>query len=92
MAEAVERRKKTLVQDDDGHWYLINYRDRLNFQNWLYYSEDDKHSPLNYPDFEACRINYPEEIIIIDYIKESDYERNLHSLAGVTEEGEEIDE
>lgn len=27
--------EKILIEDDDGHWYLIDLKDREIFENWI---------------------------------------------------------
>lgn len=54
-----------LVQDDDGHWYLIDARDEQAFEIWVRATQDETLNPIK--DFNSDRIaGSPSNITFTD--------------------------
>ena len=61
--------ERIIVQDQDGHWYLIPYASAREFNKWVYYMED-LDEEWEGTDFDTYRIDYPGKVIILDYLME----------------------
>ena len=58
-----------IVQDDDGHWYLIPQKYKRQFELWLnFWAEDD----YDGEEFESYRIDNPSSVIIHEFTMEDE--------------------
>lgn len=65
--------EKIIINDSDGHWYLIPHASLREFNKWLDYFESGEYLNEGYwdgTDFDSMRIDYPSKVIILDYLME----------------------
>ena len=51
---------KKFLQDDDGHWYMINSEDAKLFNELLELGEEDEYEKFC-EKFHNCMINHPSD-------------------------------
>lgn len=55
---------KILIQDNDGHWYLIEKSEEPTFWKWIEAIESDEETEL---DFSENGVDGPHSVLIKEY-------------------------
>lgn len=58
-----------LIQDNDGHWYIIKAGEVQIFGRWLDAMEGRRHMPA---DFSPVRVDRPESVRFCEYWESSE--------------------
>lgn len=57
-----------LLQDGDGHWYLIPVGKEDDFEYWI--SNEEQTRDWHGYDFDELRINGPHTLVLLDWREE----------------------